>query len=255
MRISLAPSRRRPSHAAPGRRRPREVFGAVVALTVAEALVAFVGPVTGAIVHAALLLVLLTAWVSDGDRTLLVLALVPMGRVTSLALTLDSDAASARALAGLPLLLAVGWLVRDLPAARRGDRRPPSWQGVAVALSGIPLGLAVYLLLDLPPVGGSVVVAAPVLFVFGGVLEELLFRGLVQPSVSGWWSGIAGVVLADVLFAAAYLPTRNGELVLVMASLGLGAGLYVRRTGSLVPVAVAHGLLAAGALAVWPAWT
>jgi hypothetical protein len=39
-----------------------------------------------------------------------------------------------------------------------------------------------------------------------------------------------------------------------MAVLGLAAGFYVRQTLSLTPVAVAHGLLAAGALVVWPLW-
>src|SRR4051794_27872667 len=130
MRIPLAPSRRRPTHAAPGRRSPWLILGAVVALVVAEAVVTFVGPATGAVAHAALLLVLLTVWVGAGEHTVLVLALVPMGRVTSLALTTDSDAAAAHALAGLPLLLAVGWLLKDRLAARGDDRRPPTWQQV-----------------------------------------------------------------------------------------------------------------------------
>ena len=60
------------------------------------------------------------------------------------------------------------------------------------------------------------------------------------------------VVLADLLFTAAYLPTRDVGILLLMAVVGLGFGFYVRRTGGLPAVAVAHGLMAAGALVVWP---
>ncbi len=231
------------------------VLAAVAALAMAEAVVAFVGPLPGAVLHGVLLLVLLQAWVHAGDHTLLVLGLVPLGRITSLALTPDIGGAGAYALSGLPLMVAVVWLLWGLPEGLGGSQTHPTWDAVVVALSGIPLGLAVHVVLDLPPADGlPVAVAAPVVFVFVGVLEELLYRGLVQPALTGPF-GTAGVVLADLLFATAYLPNQEAELVLVVAVLGLGAGLYVRRTGNVAAVAVAHGLLAAGALVVWPVWT
>ena len=233
----------------------RPALLAIVALCLAEAVVAFVGPVPGAVLHAALLLVLLLGWVAAGDPALLVLALVPTGRITALALTVDSSGAGAYALAGLPLAVAVGWLLKDLGYRRPDVRRRPSWHAAAVASSGIPLGAVVHGVLELPAADGlPVVLAAPLVFVFVGVLEELLYRGLVQRALTEA-SGTAGVVLADVLFTAAYLPTRDAGLVLVMAVLGLASGWYVHRTRGLAAVAVAHGLLAAGALVVWPVWT
>jgi membrane protease YdiL (CAAX protease family) len=226
---------------------------AVLPLVAAEALVAFVDPVAGAVVHALLLWALLVGWVRSGDRTMLALALVPLGRVTSLALTLDSTSAGAYALAGLPLLVAVVWSYRDM-IGWRGRRGRLAWHAVVVALSGIPLGFAVHALVDLPRAGGMpLVLAAPVVFVFAGVLEELVYRGPVQRVLTRRF-GTVGVVLADLLFTAAYLPTHEAGLILAMAVLGLAAGFYVRQTLSLTPVAVAHGLLAAGALVVWPLW-
>jgi membrane protease YdiL (CAAX protease family) len=255
MRSPLATAVRRPGDPAVDRGTQEAALAAVIALAAAEILVAIGGALSGAVVHGVLLLALLWGWVSAGDRTLLVLALVPLGRVTSLALTPDDAGVWVYALTGLPLLLAVGWMVRDLRLLHARTWRRPAWHTVPVALSGVPLGWAVHTLLDLPRAGGlPTAVAALVVFLFAGALEELLYRGLVQRVLTGMF-GTAGVVLADLLFAAAYLPTGDDGLLLVMAVLGLGAGFYVWRTGGLAAVAVAHGLLAAGALVVWPVWT
>ena len=234
----------------------RPLFAAVLAVTAAEAVVAFVHPVAGAIAHAVLLIALLARWISAGEPAVLVLALVPLARVTSLALTPTDYGAVSYVLPGLPLLLAVVWTLRRLRRARLGRWKRPTWHGVLVALSGIPLGYVTYALLDLPTIpykssASTIALGLPVVFLFAGVLEELLFRGLVQPTLErpfGPWS----IVLADLLFVAAYLPTRDAGLIAVMAVVGLGFGWYVRRTGGLGAVAVAHGLLAAGALVFWP---
>ncbi|MCW2675678.1 MAG: putative metal-dependent rane protease [Modestobacter sp.] len=255
MRDALADTVRAPAGGNPADDRGRHgvLLAAVVAIVGAEAVVAFVDPVAGAVVHAALLLALLLRWVTAGDLALLVLALVPLGRVTSLALTPDVAGPGAYLLTGLPLLVAVVWTARGLGAHRELRWGRPAWIAIAVALCGIPLGLLVDAVLDLPgATGGTAAGTAVVVFVFAGALEELLFRGLVQRALTGPF-GVWGVVLADLLFSAAYLPTRDVGLVAVMAVAGLGAGFYVRRTGGVAAVAIAHGLLAAGALAVWPA--
>jgi len=250
-----APDVQQPDDAAVDRRPELVPLLAVGALVVAEVVVAFGDPVAGAVLHGLLLLGLLSGWVAVGDRAFLVLALVPLGRVTSLALTPESPSAVAYVLTGGPLLLAVLWQLWALRPERPWRPHRTTWHGVLVALSGIPLGLGVYALVDPPRAGGvPAVAAAPLVFVFAGVLEELLYRGLLQPALSRT-PQLTGVLLADLLFTAAYLPTRDVGLVAVMAVLGLAAGLYVRRTGGLVAVAVAHGLLAAGALALWPVWT
>jgi membrane protease YdiL (CAAX protease family) len=232
------------------------VPAAVAAILVMEMAVAFVNPVVGAIGHAVVLLALLLRWVLAGDVTMLVLALVPLGRLTSLALTPDEYGAGGYLLTGLPLLVAVVWMTRDLGWFGVPERGRPAWHAIAVALTGIPLGLAVAALFHVPYLPDRkslpvILVTAVVVFVFVGVLEELLFRGLVQRAMTGPFGAWAFVV-ADVLFTAAYLPTRDFGFIATMALVGLGFGYYVSRTGHLAAVATAHGLLAAGAVAVWP---
>ncbi len=233
------------------------VLAAVVAVIAAEAVVAFVDPVVGAAAHGVLLLVLLIRWVLAADIAVLVLALVPLGRLTSLALTPQYHSSTTYALAGLPLVLGVLWMSRGFPGPRYQRPPVPRWWAIAVVLSGLPLGGAAYLLLPVPvfedpPAPGTIAVRALVTFLVAGVLEELLFRGLVQrtlaPAFGGW-----AVVLADILFVAAYLPVRDPGVLAFMAVFGLAAGEWVRRTRLVTPVAIAHGLVAAGALVIWPA--
>jgi membrane protease YdiL (CAAX protease family) len=81
----------------------------------------------------------------------------------------------------------------------------------------------------------------------------LLFRGLLQRVLRplyGRWS----LVVANLLFTAAYLPTQSLPVILLMAAAGLLFGWSVERTGSLWPAMAGHGLLAVTATVIWPAF-
>jgi membrane protease YdiL (CAAX protease family) len=202
------------------------------------------------------LVVFLLRWVSAGEATMLVLALAPLGRLTSLALTPQYYEPATYALTGLPLLLGVLGMSRGFPGPMEHAVPAPTWSAVAVALAGVPLGWAAHALLPLPVLDDpeaalTIAVGVPVTFFFAGVLEELLFRGLILRTLERPF-GVWAVVLADVLFVAAYLPVRDPGTLVFMGVLGLAFGEYVRRTRLLAPVAIAHGLMAAGALVVFP---
>jgi membrane protease YdiL (CAAX protease family) len=232
------------------------VLAGVLAVVSAESLVAFVDPVAGAVAHGLLLVVLLLRWVLAGEAAVLVLALVPLGRLTALALTPQYYEPATYVLTGAPLLLAVLWMSRGLPGAGGHTVWTPTWSAVAVGLAGIPLGWAAHVMFSLPVFDGpesalAIAVGVAVTFLFAGVLPELLFRGLVLSTLERPF-GALGVVLADVVFVAALLPVRDAGVLAFMAVLGLAGGWYVYLTRMLTPVAIAHGLLAAGALVIWP---
>lgn len=233
------------------------VLAAVLAVVAAESTVAFVDPVAGAVAHGLLLLAFLLRWVLAEEATILVLALVPLGRLTSLALTPQYYEPATYVLTGLPLLLGVLWMSRGFPGPDEQIHPTPEWTAVAVALAGLPLGWVAHALLPLPaldhPDGAlTIAVGVPVTFLFAGVLEELLFRGLIMRTLERVF-GVWAVVLADVLFVAAYLPVGDPGVLVFMAVLGIAFGWYLRRTRLLAPVAIAHGLMAASALVIWPA--
>ena len=112
---------------------------------------------------------------------------------------------------------------------------------------GAPLGFAEYLVLQPAPAFPTFEVKyllrdVVYMFLFVGLAEEILFRGLIQVDLQrafGWKWAILG---ASLMFAVMHLTWRSvPELVFVfLASFALG-GVYMK-TKSLVPAIAAHGM-------------
>ena len=111
---------------------------------------------------------------------------------------------------------------------------------------GIPVGIAEYFILYPAPVFPTFEVKYLLrdmvyMFVFVGIGEELLFRGLIQKDLTnalGWkW----GVFLASLMFAVMHLTWRSiPELFLVFFA-GLILGYIYHKTKSLVGPIIMHG--------------
>jgi uncharacterized protein len=237
----------------------------VAAIVVGEALIAFVAPLSGAVLYAVVLLLVVNhdAWLRarsvSGSRVLSTLAVLPVLRIASLTMPLTELPEIAwYAAVGIPIL-AAAMLAGMLSGLTRADLGlvVAAWRPqAAVAATGVPLGLVAYLVAAPSPVAGTsgvagVIAGALILLVFAGLLEELVFRGLVQTVFEGAL-GCPGVVWSTLLFAVMQLGARDAPLIVLMSAVGLGFGLCVRRTGSIVGVAAAHGLLATGLLIAWP---
>jgi membrane protease YdiL (CAAX protease family) len=233
--------------------------GYVAALAGGEALNAFVGPVAAAGAEGAVLCVLLIHYVVGSGsyaRALGALALVPVLRLSSLALA-SSHHIPFLAISGAPVLLATVLAARalELPGvlAVWEIRRRSQWHVAVGAGAGATVAAA---LVHVTPVvrphsAPAWVLAALVVFVFVGLLEELLFRGVIQGALDpllGAWS----IPVADLLFAAAYLDSGSAAYSAAMAAFGLACGWWVRRTRSVAGAAVAHGLVAVAVLLVSP---
>jgi membrane protease YdiL (CAAX protease family) len=147
---------------------------------------------------------------------------------------------------GVPALVAVAMSARlRSPGWRLLRPRRGGWRGqLLVTLLGIPLALLVWVLA--PPAGQvatgvSTVVAAAVL-VFAALPDELLYRGLLVPAsvgVAGGW----GLPLSSLVYALAYLPGGSLRTVLLAFLLGMALGWCRQRTGSVIGVVAAHGLV------------
>jgi membrane protease YdiL (CAAX protease family) len=227
----------------------------LAALVAAEALGAFAGPVAAAAANGAVLVVLLGHYVlgAGGEtKALAALALVPLLRLSSLGLA-TGDRLALLVIAGAPVLLAVVLATRalELPGvlALWELRLRSQWQvaaavGIAAALVAPALDVA-------PAVHAHsllrAALAVAVVFVFVGLLEELVFRGVIQGALEpliGAWS----VAAADALFAATYLDSGAAAYTIGMTAFGLACGWWVRRTRSVAGAAVAHGLVAVALL-------
>jgi hypothetical protein len=80
-----------------------------------------------------------------------------------------------------------------------------------------------------------------ILLIFTGLLEELIFRGLLQYAairvLRGW-----GVAYVAVLFAVLHLGYRSAYELLLVFAVALLYGFIALRTGSILGVSLSHGL-------------
>lgn len=246
-----------------------------IAIVAAEAVVTFVSAGLGVLVHALVLLLLLNhvvmvlrrraarAETPTPDRehggVLLGLALVPLLRLLSLTVPVRGAPLLAwYAFAGVPLLVGIALTARFLGLSwSELGLRPRRWPvQLLIGVSGVPLGLLAFVLLRPQPLVATLAwrplaIAALTLFIFAGLTEELLFRGLLRPLA---WRvfGNFELVWTSLLFAGVYIASRSPVLVALMVALGLLWGWCVRRTGSLWGAVIAHGLFIVGLLLVWP---
>jgi membrane protease YdiL (CAAX protease family) len=234
---------------------PRTVpaLGYLGAIGVAELLVTYVEPRLGMVVHCGVLLGLLFHSSRARGRAtpafLVSLAFAPLIRILSLSLPLTEFPLVYWYLLTSVPLFAAAWVA--------GRALGYDWGRLGLHLRGLPLqaligltgaafGALEYLILRPEPLVPALRWAdlwwpALVLLVSTGLLEEVIFRGLMQRAagnVLGRW----GMLYVALLFAVLHVGYRSLVDVLFVLGVGLFFGWTVERTRSLVGVTLSHGL-------------
>lgn len=221
--------------------------------------------IAGAILDAALVTALLCHYVW-GERTahrnlLPVLALVALLRVLSIT-------------AAIPRLPTVTWYITVGGALLIGEiltmrlvsetSQGLNWairrRGLDLGLvaAGIPAGLIGYWLLrPLPLMPDATMLQAFTgmigVVVFGGFVEALLFRGILQSvAIESFGSEWTGLLYAASMATVMYLGSGSLLFTLAMGLYGLALGAAILRGGSLWGTAASHGLALVGMGFVWP---
>jgi len=194
------------------------------------------------------------------------LLLLPGGLILTLLLVeLQARLTPAAALTVFWFLLIYGTLLVGIYPGRRSDdtdHTVPRLPRVVPLLPSILL-LALFLaeieFRVLNPVAlipqwsaGNLLVISVVMFGFVGLVEELLFRGILQPTLESRFGVVPGLLLSSGLFGALHsgygLP---GELVFA-GVIGLLLGVIYDVTDSIVLVTLIHGALNVFLFAVLP---
>jgi uncharacterized protein len=187
------------------------------------------------------------------DRPLfLALVLAPLVRVVSLAFPLAGQTAVSWYLGtSLPLFVAAVAVIRRLALTREQLGLCVGNLGIqaAIALAGVPLGAVAYLILQPTAVVSQssaleLLAAALVLLVCSGLLDELMFRGVLQvPALQslGRW----GLVYVSAVYTALYIGYGSATYLVLIFGVSIGFATLVRRSRSLLGVSVAHGLASA----------
>lgn len=223
------------------------------AITAAELMVALVSPLAGVVFHIALLLGLVGhASLSTGHprhKLCLVLTVAPLIRLLSLSLPLTRfPPVYWYALISIPIFIALA-VVAALLGYRSAQvgltvKRTPVQ--LLVMFTGVPFGVAEYLILRPSPLVpefslAALLLPALILLIGTGFVEELAFRGILQRTMTdvlGRW----GWIYVAVLFAVLHVGYLSVLDVLFVFSVGLFFAWVVMRTGSLLGTTLSHGL-------------
>ena len=240
-------------------------FGYLIALAIAETLNTLFAPRAGAILHGLVLLALLLQaslnFRKRENRFLIILALVPLIRLLSLALPLNYfPPIYWYAVVGVPLSIAaiMGARFTGLKGNMIGLRL--SWRAIPIELligvMGLGIGFIEYLLLRPDPLVAELrwdLIWLPILIllVFTGLLEEVIFRGMLQ-STATQHLGRLGVLYVAVLFTVLHLGYHSLINVLFVFGVALLFGLIAQRRGTLLGVSISHGLTNISLYLVFP---
>jgi uncharacterized protein len=229
----------------------------LLAITLAESITNLVDPLAGVALHLIVFGVLIahaaTERRSQAMRLLLSLSLVPLIRVVSLGLPLGTLGLEYwYILTGIPLMTASVAAVYSLNLTRHEIGfclpRPRQWLLTAlIAGSGILIGLIEFRILDPIPTQVDRTLAESLFFagalLFGtGVIEELIFRGILQTSVIAVFGIAPGIIYVSLLFGLMHMGHGATLQVAFVFVVGILFGYARHRTGSLLGVIAAHTL-------------
>jgi membrane protease YdiL (CAAX protease family) len=227
----------------------------LIMISIAEAITTLAEPLLGMVLHGLVLVMLLLhgSMTHRGvlRRFLILLSISPLIRIVSLSLPLQKI--------GLPLiywymvigvLLFLAAFIASRVTDLRGSRISWTWgvwpQQLGIGLIGFGLGYVEFMILKPGPLAAyvtwvDVVTAALILMIFTGVLEEYIFRGLMQ-SATMQMMGRFGLVYVALLFAVLHLGYHSFIDVLFVLLVGLLFGWLVWKTQSILGVSLAHGI-------------
>jgi LysM repeat protein len=135
-----------------------------------------------------------------------------------------------------------------------------SWRIIPIELLigvlGLGFGFIEYLILRPEPLVAELrwdLIWLPILIllVFTGLLEEVIFRGMLQ-STATQHLGRLGVLYVAVLFAVLHLGYRSLLNLLFVFGVALLFGLIAQRRGTLLGVSISHGLTNISLYLVFP---
>jgi membrane protease YdiL (CAAX protease family) len=228
-------------------------LGYLAAITTAEMLTAFVEPRVGLVLHGTLLVGLLLHTALSGEQPtyglLLTLSFAPLIRMVSLSLPL----------AGFPLVY--WYFITSVPlfaaSAIAARTLGLSWATVGmhpralllqlvVGVTGLVFGYLEYRILRPAPLAGAFTVQqlwqpALILLISTGLLEEIIFRGLMQRATAGTL-GAFSVPYVSALFAVLHVGYKSLVDVLFVFVVAMFFGYVTEKTRSIVGVSLSHGL-------------
>ena len=128
---------------------------------------------------------------------------------------------------------------------------------VAVVFTGLGLGWVEYQiihpdsLVDTSQIGSWLVPIGAIMFT-AGLMEEFVFRGILQATTQAAFGPIVSIIYVGALFAVLHIGHPTLLNTAFAFAVGLYFGLVTLKTESLLAVVFAHGVLNVTALVILP---
>lgn len=151
------------------------------------------------------------------------------------------------------------WHIRDssLTLEEMGFRGSGLKHIVIAVAAGILLGAIEYQILRPPPPTPTFSITyflqtTLYMLIFVGFVEELLFRGMLMASLEKHVSQKPALILQSAIFAVLHVTWRLITEIAFVFIAGIIFGLLLKKSGSLIPPAIAHGIGNIVLLSVFP---
>jgi hypothetical protein len=89
---------------------------------------------------------------------------------------------------------------------------------------------------------GTIWIPALILLIFTGLLEELIFRGVIQRSILAIMNVHIGIIFVSILFAVLHVGYRSLMDIVFVFGVGMIFSYITLYTRSILGVTLAHGL-------------
>ena len=147
----------------------------------------------------------------------------------------------------MPLAVAILILMKNLQINREdvGITIGKPFYQLLVGISGIIFGVVEYSILQPGIVSGlttaNMIMAIPIIMLSTGLMEELIFRGIIQNTAENILGNWGGIIFASVLFTS--FSIINPPLNLIFTFMvSIFYGYIYQKTGSILGVSISHGL-------------
>ena len=141
------------------------------------------------------------------------------------------------------------WHIKDsnMKLEELGFRKAQPKHMVIAVTAGILLGVVEYQILHPPSSTPTFSITyflqiALYMLVFVGFVEELLFRGMLMTSLEKYMGWKAALILQSLIFAILHLTWRIIIEVIFVFIAGITFSLLFKRSGSIIPPTIAHGI-------------
>ena len=235
--------------------RIRVFLGYILLIVLAEVLTSFVNPSYGLLLHSLIMLSLLVvSSVTHGQSPVsgfyLSLSLAPLIRIISLSVPLASFPRYAwYIIVNVPVLVATVAMmrIRGIGFKDAGVEFGKPWEVAWIALTGVPLGFIDYLILRPESIATGLSLFSVLLLALGlgfstGFVEELIFRGLMQPGAVRLFGERGGLVGVSAVFASLHIGWLSLLDLVFVFCVSLFFGYMVLRKGNIIGVTLSHGI-------------